>query len=135
MQGGGKTAEMWIYEPDEVPKRKHHWNEAAAGFTKVGNLLIGKCPRNMTQEFAQELLNNGVEWSPRGWRSQYPQRIYAVFEGVLYRAMPTNPGRSYHGFPEHHSLFPPGNRQLREQIIELARERSCESGLRRWMQW
>jgi hypothetical protein len=131
----GKTAEMWVYEPDEVPKRKHHWKEPRAGFVMVGNVWIGKCPSTMTLESAEELLNSGIEWSPKGWRSEYPQRIYVVSDGVLYRAMPTNPGRSYHGFPEHHSLFPAGNLSLRQKIIELAKERNCESELRRWMRW
>jgi hypothetical protein len=54
---------------------------------------------------------------------------------VLYRATPTNPGRSYHGFPEHLSKFSPGNRELRDQIMKLARDRSCEQELRAWMQW
>jgi hypothetical protein len=126
---------MWLYEPDEVPKRKHHWKEPRAGFVMVGNVLIGKCPSTMTLESAEELLNSGVEWSPKGWQREYPQRIYAVSDGVLYRATPTNPGRSYHGFPEHYSRFPEGNRSLRDQIVGLARERNCESELRRWMQW
>jgi hypothetical protein len=131
----GKTAEMWLYEPDEVPKRKHHWKEPGAGFVMVGSVFVGKCPSTMSIESAQELLNSGVEWSPKGWQSEYPQRIYAVLDGVLYRATPTNPGRSYHGFPEHHSRFPAGNLSLRQKIIELAKERNCESELRRWMQW
>ena len=26
----------WLYEPDEDPKRKHHWNQNNAGFVTVG---------------------------------------------------------------------------------------------------
>jgi len=126
---------MWLYEPDENPKKKHHWKEDRAGFEIVGHVFIGKCPRTMSIELAETLLNSGIAWSPRGWRDDYPQRIYSVWEGVLYRATPTNPGRSYHGFPEHYSRFPPGSRELRSQIINLARERNCEHELREWMRW
>ncbi len=131
--GGG--FEMWEYEPDEVPKKKHHWDQPRAGFITVGKVIVGKCPSTMTMETARELLNSGVEWSPKGWRHNYPKRIYTVSEGVLYRAALTNSGRSYHGFPEHPSGFPKGNQALRDRILELAKERNCETELRRWMKW
>jgi hypothetical protein len=118
----------WLYEPDEDPKRKHHWHQNAAGFVTVGATFVGKCPKDMSMELAQTLLDTGIEWSPKGWTAPYPQRIYCVWDGVLYRAMTTIPGRSYHGFPEHPSRFPPGNRALRDQIIVSARERDCERG-------
>jgi hypothetical protein len=125
----------WLYEADEDPKRKHHWRQNRAGFVTVGATFIAKCPNNMSIESAQKLLDTGIEWSPKMWSESYPQRIYCVSDGVLYRATPTIPGRSYHGFPEHPSKFPPGNRVLRNQLIELARERGCEHELRGWMQW
>ena len=125
----------WLYEPDENPKRKHHWSRDEAGFVTVGGIFVGKCPSGMTLAQAQTLLDSGIEWSPRAWGDTYPQRIYCVWEGVLYRATITNPGRSYHGFPEHPSKFPPGNRLLRTQILELARQRDCERELRAWMRW
>jgi hypothetical protein len=125
----------WLYEPDEDPKRKHHWNQNDAGFVMVGAVFVGKCPSGMSMQLAQTLLNTGIEWSPKKWSESYPQRIYCVWGGVLYRATPTIPGRSYHGFPEYPSRFPPGNRGLRNQILELARERDCEQELCAWMQW
>ena len=126
----------WLYEPDEDPKRKHHWNQNEAGFVTVGAILVGKCPSGMSIQLAQTLLDTGIEWSPsKGWIQPYPQRIYCVWDGVLYRAMPTNPGRSYHGFPEYPSGFPPGNRALRDQIVDLARVCDCEQDLRAWMHW
>lgn len=125
----------WLYEPDENPKRKHHWAENRAGFVTVGATFVGKCPSGMSIETAQMLLDTGIEWSPKMWDQPYPQRIYSVWDGVLYRAMPTVPGRSYHGFPEDPSRFPPGNRALRDQIRALAEERDCERELRGWMKW
>jgi hypothetical protein len=131
----GAALGVWRYEPDETPKRKHHWKENFAGFETVGSVLVAKCPNGMSLEQAEDLLNDGIEWSPRGWLNDYPQRIYAVLDGVLYRAMPTNPGASYHGFPEHHSRFPAGNRALRQRVLEQAARRGCELELRRWMKW
>lgn len=79
----------------------------------------------MSLQLAQMLLDTGIEWSPKMWDQTYPQRIYCVWDGVLYRATPTIPGRSYHGFPEYPSRFPPGNRALRNQIMELAKNASA----------
>jgi hypothetical protein len=129
------SGRTWLYEPDENPKRKHHWKEDRAGFEMMGNIFVGKCPNTMSLKAAQSLLDSGIPWSPTGWQEDYPQRIYAVLEGILYRATPTNPGHSYHGFPEHYSRFPAGNRELRSRIMDLARERNCEQELRRWMRW
>lgn len=126
---------MWQYEPDESPKRKHHWSNDFAGFIEVGVNFVGKCPSSLTLQQAEELLNSGVEWSPRVWREKYPKRIYVVHGGVLYRATPTNPGRSYHGFPERPERFPAGSSALRRQILDIANRLNCENELRAWMKW
>jgi hypothetical protein len=97
----------WLYEPDEQPKRKHHWDRPVAGFIRVGQNVVAKCPNNLTIDKAQQILNEAIPWSPRNWRRPYPQRLYNVADGVLYRATPTNPGRSYHGFPEIADRFRP----------------------------
>jgi hypothetical protein len=126
----------WKYEPDEVPKRKHHWSEPSAGFEEdpAGN-RVGKCPSGLPLETAQALLDRAIPWSPSTWRRTYPQRLYAVLEGVLYRANPTNPGTSYHGFPEHPSRFPKGGRALKHALLGRAKELGCEAELKRWMRW
>jgi hypothetical protein len=71
--------QKWLYEPDEDPKRKHHWTRDEAGFVTVGAIFVGKCPSNMSIQLAQMLLNTGIEWSPRMWPEPYPQRIYCVW--------------------------------------------------------
>lgn len=81
----------WLYEPDEDPKRKHHWTQDEAGFVTVGAIFVGKCPSSMSIQLAQTLLNTGIEWSPKMWAEPYPQRMYCVWDGVLYRATPTIP--------------------------------------------
>jgi len=80
----------WLYEPDEDPKRKHHWNQDKAGFVTVGAIFVGKCPNNMSMQLAQKLLNTGIEWSPKKWANPYPQRILRMG----WRAIPSNANNS-----------------------------------------
>jgi hypothetical protein len=86
----------------------------------------------MDMQSAQGLLNQGIPWSPKAWSKPYPQRLYVVHQGSVYRATPTNPGTSYHGFPEMLERLPPG-RKLREQILERARALGCEAEVNKWM--
>lgn len=136
--GGGPGEEnlRWRYQPDESPKRKHAWDRDEAGFLEVApGQLVAKCPSSVSVDEAQGLLGSAIPWSPRSWRREHPRRLYVVRQGVLYRATPTVPGRSYHGFPEHPSGFPRGARGLKRAILDRARELGCEHELRRWMNW
>lgn len=136
----------WKYEPDETPKRKHAWSNDTAGFVDVHGVKVGKCPKTLTIEHIQQMLDGEVEgaevleWRPAsGWRFDCPKRLYLVYEGVVYRAMPTRPGFSYHGFPESDDpdAFPKGRRgrELKERIIAAARQQGCEAEVRKWMSW
>ena len=125
----------WRYEPDEVPKRKHHWSEDRAGFVTVKGVEVGKCPASLSVATAESLLEAAVPWWPRGWRRKYPQRLYIVYGGVVYRAIPTNPGVSYHGFPELPSLFPPSAKEVKEALLEGARASGQEEEVKKWMGW
>lgn len=127
----------WLYEADEVPKRRHGWSRGHAGFVEVGAKFVGKCPAGMSQSQAQELLDDAVAFVPPRWRHPHPQRLYAVSGGVVYRATPTIPGRSYHGFPEHPTKFPrTGNaKTVKEQLLERSRQLGCEREVRQWMNW
>ena len=128
---------IWRYEPDEDPKRKHHWDRDHAGFVKVGPSRVGKCPATMSLSQAQALLDDAIPFVPPRWSRSYPKRLYAVSDGVVYRASPTNPGTSYHGFPEHPSAFPRTGsaREVKRQLLERARQQGCENEVRRWMNW
>lgn len=124
----------WRYEADETPKRKHHWNREEAGFVRVGSTLVGKCPAGLTLSVAEQLINDGIEFRPPGWSRAYPQRIYVVHEGVVYRATPTNPGSSYHGFPERGSELRRLPRSIWNRILERAETLGCSEAVKRWMQ-
>jgi len=127
----------WVYEPDEDPKWKHHWDRDHAGFIKRGPNSVGKCPADMSLSDAQALISDAVPYHPPRWSRPYPQRLYAVSGGVVYRATPTNPGVSYHGFPEHPQAFPrdAGAREVRRQLLERAKRQGFEREVRRWMNW
>ena len=90
----------YLYEPEQNPKRKHHWPHPEPILIRIDNEWIGKCPAGVTLEEAEALLNQGVSWSPENWPHQHPKRIYLLRQGIVYRATPTIPGVSYHAFPE-----------------------------------
>lgn len=122
----------WKYEPDETPKKKHGWSKDEAGFVEDDGVLVGKCPKGMTNAEAERLLNDGVELVTSQSPGVTPWRIYAIRGGVLYRAVPTQPG-SYHGFPELPDSFGRLPRRLRDQVFEYARRRGLEKALREWL--
>ena len=125
---------VWKYEPDEDPKKKHKWSKPVPGFVKVNGVTIGKCPSKMTNEEAEELLNQGIPWDPpRAPIASWPQTIYIVHDGCVYRAKPTNPGISYHAFPELPEKLRELPRTLRHKIEQKAEELGCGDKVRRWI--
>jgi len=121
------------YDPGEVPKRKHGWSKPQAGFVRRGKALIGKCPKGFSLSLAQRLLDGGIH--DRGPRdpASHPRRIYAVHAGVLYRLVPTEAGKSYHGFPEAPQEFFLLDDALKDGIRSLARRLGQEKELDRWL--
>lgn len=124
----------WKYSPDEDPKRKHHWDRPHAGFVEVGGVQIGKCPSGITNQQAEDALNAGIPWhNPRIPNVGWPDRIYIVHDGVVYRAKPTNPGTSYHAFPELPAELNNLPGSLRAKIIARAQELGCQTEVIQWM--
>ncbi len=124
----------WVYEPDPERKHKTGWTKNVAGFVTVANTLVSKCPHNLTNETCEELINSGVEYSPpKRWNRSYPDRIYNIIDCVVYRATPTIPGSSYHGFPELPDRVAKLPRELRNRILDLAEERGCREEVEKWM--
>jgi hypothetical protein len=123
-------APQWKYVPDEDPKDKHHWEKNEAGFIEVNGVQIGKCPNNMTLQQAQQLLESGLPWFPKGWKKAFPKRIYNIRNKVVYRATPTIPGQSYHGFPERPDGVPP---EMRKPLLALAEQQGCHEEVKAWL--
>jgi hypothetical protein len=123
----------WIYEPSPDRKHKRGWDQPRAGFVIEKGEEVGKCPGNLAIGIAEGLLNDDhrIEYSPVRWPHSYPDRIYNIHAGQLYRATPTVPGRSYHGFPESPAKAFKLPRKVKERILELARVRGCESEISR----
>lgn len=119
------------YEPDESPKKKHGWDRDEPGFAKVSGMKVGKCPKNLLLATAQRLLDHGIPWSAHGAPGPHPQRIYAVHEGVPYRAARTAAG-VYHGFPEDPAVL----RKL-PALLDQLEQRAVASGygkqFKKWM--
>lgn len=126
------------YEPDEKPKKKHHWPHDYPGFVEHpprSGTHVGKCPSSLTPALAEPILRRGVGFNPPRWDKPWVERIYVVHQGTVYRATITNPNTpSYHGFPELPARFPK-HRELREAVLKLATEESAasESQVRKWL--
>lgn len=85
-------------------RRKHCWNRDYADFLEKDGHLVGKCPKGITDAIAETLLNQAIAEPdpfqiPGRVADLWPKRLYAVHKGVIYEAVPTQPGTSYHGYP------------------------------------
>lgn len=120
-------------------RHKHCWNHDKAGFVVwAGHHEVGKCPKSINNEVAEAILNQGVAEpdpfpaSGLGPES-YPQRLYGVYRGVIYEAVPTQPG-SYHGYPWQARN---GRSQLPVEIVDRLREmavrQGCVETFERWL--
>jgi len=123
-----------VYEPDERPKRKHRWRHAYAGFVEQCGEKVGKCPLTLSDAQAEELLNTQAVpyFNPKA-RGPSPDRLYVVHDGVVYRAVPTRAGLSFHGFPESPEHLARLPRAVLEQILALAERLGCKDRVQDWM--
>lgn len=112
----------WNYDPGEK-RYKHKWNKVYAGFSSANGHQVGKCPKQLNHDIAQGLLNTGISWHDPRSQSPDPKYIYNVFEGVVYIAVVTESGKSYHGYP-HRGRIP-------KSVLRRLRERSEANGCRR----
>lgn len=123
----------WRYERGEG-RTKHRWRHDYAGFVPGDRGPCGKCASSINQELAEVLLNEGVpffETSNLDW----PSRIYAVYQGTIYEAVPTIPGTSYHGYPWRGDL--PGRTPLPRTVMRRleakAHERHEADEFKKWL--
>lgn len=86
----------YVYDPGQG-RFKHRWNKDYAGFEADRNGYIGRCPKTMTLEKAQELLDTGFPVYDED--EPYPEYVFNVFCGVVYVGVKTERGKSYHGYP------------------------------------
>lgn len=124
----------WRYERGEG-RYKHRWRHDYAGFVPGDSGPVGKCPKHIDQELAERILNERGIPVYQAEDSAYPDFFYAVYQGVVYAAAPTNPGYSYHAYPWRGDL--PGRcglgRRLRRQLRECADRHGERKELERWL--
>lgn len=98
---GHPHLQNFTYERGEG-RYKHRWKFDRAGFLPSKRGPVGKCHSSITTELAQDLLRTGIP-EPTVYEdedtSRAPDRIFNVYRGVPYVAVPTGPGKSYHGYP------------------------------------
>jgi len=92
---------MYLYDRGSG-RFKHCWKRPFAGFEPTDedqpiNKQVGKCSSKIRQDDAQVLLDDGIPVKDQNDR--HPGIIYNVFEGIPYEAVPTEYGKSYHGYP------------------------------------
>lgn len=126
--------ERWRYQVDEHRKRKHHWEEDYPGFIRVGGEIVGKCPKTLTTTIAEDLLNRqSVPYHNPRAPGPNPDRLYVVHEGMVYRAVPTVAGQSFHGFPELPQKLRELPKAVRNKILSLAEELGCKESVEEWL--
>ena len=118
---------MYEYDPGER-RAKHRWNNDYAGFETDEGLQVGKYPSSIDRVRAQALLNDGIRWHNPAIDSEHPQAIFAVEKGVVYKATPAIPGRSYHGFP----WKGPVPRNILRQLRDVASTAGSEAEFEAW---
>ena len=102
----GKSKLQYRVSSAHRTKHKERWNQPEAGWVRdMDGYRVGKCPKDMDETTAAELLEDGIRVAGRQRRSPQPQDVYNVHAGVPYRAHLTLPG--YHGFPEDPRRIPP----------------------------
>jgi hypothetical protein len=121
----------WDYVENPDRKHKRGWDKPSPDFVEVNGELVGKCPTTITVEMATKLLNLGIPYFPPRWPRAYPERIYNIYEGQLYRATPTVPGVSYHGFPEHPTKAQKLPKALKQQILDSPAAAEYQEEIRR----
>lgn len=114
----------WRYERGEG-RFKHRWRHDHAGFDPSERGPVGKCPCHVTEAIAEEILNTKAvpyfEWEG----SAFPDRLYAVYQGAIYEAVPTRPGVSYHAYPWRGDL--PGRPGLPRRILRRLRDQADQN--------
>ena len=122
----------WRYERGEG-RHKHRWKNDYAGFQPDGKGAIGKCPKHINNELAEQILSRGIPDYDLEFDA-FPARIYAVYLGVIYEAVPTTPGSSYHAYPWRGDL--PGRDPMPDFIKTELEKRAKKSGyLSEFKQW
>lgn len=104
-----------------------------AGFQPSSKGPVGKCSNTIQEAEAQQLLNEGIA-VPDNTDEHYPQRIVNQHKGAIYVAVPTVPGRSYHGYPWRADLDPRGlPMKVLHELKKRAEASGCLTEYKKWI--
>jgi hypothetical protein len=125
---------VWKYERGDG-RFKHRWDRPYAGFVPGSKGQVGKCSCKITQSIAEKILNQGIPLPVDEMRGEtYPKKMYCVHEGVIYEAVPTTPGISYHGYPWRGDLKgrTPIPRWIMRTLRKMAEQQGFAKEFRAW---
>lgn len=114
-----------------TPLRLSRFRPNSLGSERHGTAYVGKCDCRITEEVAEQNLNRGIP-DPAD-APGHPPRIYVLYDGVIYVAVPTNPGVSYHAYPWRGDI--PGRRIPRRVLSGLKRIAADRGELSKLNQW
>lgn len=127
---------MWAYDAGEpYSNKKHGWAQNYAGVEAVRYgrrfLRVSCCPKGITREQAEEILNTRLPYSDQEIEQpdRWPDRVFCVHDGVPYEARPTH-GRSFHAFP----VLPERFHDLPLSVRDYLTTRAADDG-RRLVDW
>ena len=125
-------------EKKEPPRRKYekgdkrlkHVGRTATATVDDGNpkKVIGKCPNNIPDATKEAVLQTAIPELPTDRNVDFPWRMFAVHEGVIYDCRTTTRGQSYHAFPYHGEM-------LRSLHDRLERSDDAKAHAREFKHW
>ncbi|MDP3275681.1 MAG: hypothetical protein Q8Q09_10835 [Deltaproteobacteria bacterium] len=117
-------------------RRKHAPQGATPSFKRMNGRVVTTCPNTVGRSDARAALNdaNRFEWRDPRSAGTHPDAIWIMHERVLYRAEPTNLGRSFHAFPETDAkLLDALTRRERQQMEEWFDRRGQLDAMNKWL--
>lgn len=96
-----------------------------------GGLRVGKCPKTMTIQTAERLIQCGI----KEYRPTLPDRpcaIWNVYEGVIYTSRTSDGGTTWHGFPFEGDVPLKIKKALRARAIEEGYKQEFKNWLKKY---
>lgn len=125
----------YVYEPRPRignAQPKHKWRNKHPDVVEApGGEKVGMCPAGIPKETLEHLLNSGIQEFAAGGQQEHPKAIYNIYGGVPYKAVKTQLGKSFHGFPCVSKRKDVSTRIYR-QLLALAEEKGVKAEVERW---
>jgi hypothetical protein len=117
------------YEKGE--KRLKHVGSTATATVDDGNpkKVIGKCPNNIPDATKEAVLQTAIPELSADRDVDFPWRLFAVHEGVIYDCRTTTRGQSYHAFPYHGEML----RSLHDRLEQSEDAKAHAREFKHWV--